>query len=247
MLNDAHVFNLIPEYALGSLEEEEARHVAEHLAGCSVCREEMAAYQKVTDQLLLAVPEQTPSGELKARLMERIHRLGEDAPRPGETKRTPQPSRWRVPQRLIPVGAFAGLLVILLLAVSNILLWQRLNRLEVITGPLGMRAIVLQNTSAASDASAFVVMGADGENGVLVVDHLPLLDESQEYQVWLVKDGVRTSGGTFAVDEDGYRGLRLDAPESLLTYSDVYVTVEPAGGSPAPTGAQVLLGSLFNP
>ncbi len=247
MLNDAHVFNLIPEYALGSLEQEEARNVAEHLAGCSVCREEMAAYQKVTDQLLLAVPEQTPSAELKARLMERIQRLGEDAQRPVEAKRLPQPNRGRIPQRLIPVGAFAGLLVILILAVSNLMLWQRLSRLEVITGPLGMRAIVLQNTSAASDASAFVVMGADGENGVLIVDHLPPLDESEEYQVWLVKDGVRTSGGTFAVDEDGYRGLRLDAPESLLTYSDVYVTVEPAGGSMEPTGAQVLTGSLFNP
>jgi anti-sigma-K factor RskA len=247
MLNNAHVFNLIPEYALGSLEEEDTRHVTEHLAGCSVCREELAAYQKVADRLLLAVPEQTPSVELKARLKERIHQLAKDASRPVETKRSAQPSRWRIPQRLIPVGTFAGLLVILLLAISNLMLWQRLNRLEVISGPLGMRAIVLQNTSAALDASAFVVMGADGENGVLVVDHLPPLKESQEYQVWLVKDGVRTSGGTFAVDEDGYRGLRLEAPESLLTYSDVYVTVEPAGGSAEPTGTQVLMGSLFNP
>lgn len=247
MRNDTHAFDLLPEYALGSLEENEARQVAEHLAGCSVCREEMAAYQRVTDQLLLAVPEQTPAGELKARLMERIQRLGKDAQRPHETKRVPQPSRWRIPKGLIPVGALAGLLVILILSVSNLMLWQRLNRQEVITGPLGMRAIVLQNTSAAADASAFVVMGANGENGVLVVDHLPPLDESQEYQVWLVKERGRTSAGTFGVDEDGYRGLRLDAPESLLTYSDVYVTVEPAGGSMEPTGAQVLMGSLFNP
>lgn len=250
MQYDAHVFDLLPEYALGSLEENDARQVAEHLAGCSVCREEMAAYQKVADQLLLAIPEQTPSPKLKARLVERIHRLGEPALTTEgkvETKRTPQSRPWRIPQRLIQVGAFAGLLVILLLAVSNLMLWQRLNRLEVISGPLGMRAIVLQNTSAASDASAFVVMGADGKNGVLVVDRLPPLAESQEYQVWLMKDGVRTNGGTFSVDEDGYRGLRLSAPESLLTYSNLYVTVEPVGGSMTPTGAQVLMGSLFNP
>lgn len=239
MFNDAHIFDLLPEYALESLEESEARQVAEHLAECFACRQELAAYQRVADGLLLAVPADAPSAKLKSRLMARIHRPAE--------KRVPQSSGWRIPQGWIPAGAFAGLLVIMILAVSNLLMWQRLNQMEVITGPLGMRAIALENTPDAAGASAFVVMGADGQNGVLVVDHLQPLEESQEYQIWLVKDGQLTSGGTFAVDEDGYRGMRLTAPESLLTYSDVYVTVEPAGGSAHPTGAQVLKGSLFNP
>lgn len=239
MSNEAHVLDLIPEYTLGILEEGEARQVAEHLAECIACRHELAAYQRVADNLPLAVPAESPSPELKGRLMARIGRL--------EEKRSPQPSRWQIPQRWVPAGAFAGLLVILLLAISNLMLWQRLNHSEVITGPLGMRAIVLGNTAAASEASAFVVMGSDGNNGVLVVDHLQPLDESHEYQVWLVKNGAPTSGGTFVVDEDGYRGMRLTAPDSLLTYSDVFVTVEPAGGSPSPTGARVLSGSLFNP
>jgi anti-sigma-K factor RskA len=239
MSNEVHVFDLIPEYALGSLEVNEARQVAAHLAECFTCRQELAAYQQVADQLMLGVPEETPSAELKVRLMDRIH-----GPR---EKRSPQPSRRQFPQRWIPAGAFAGLLLILVLAISNLMLWQRLNHLEVITGPLGMRAIALQNTAAASEASAFVVMGADGNNGVLVVDHLKPLDENHEYQVWLVKNGISTSGGTFVVDEDGYRGMRLTAPDSLLTYSDVYITVEPVGGSASPMGQQVLMGSLFNP
>ena len=92
-----------------------------------------------------------------------------------------------------------------------------------------------------------MVMGADGENGVLVVDHLMPLDEYHEYQIWLVKNGQSMSAGTFVVDEDGYRGMRITAPDSLLTYSDVYVTLEPLGGSVTPTGDWVLKGSLFNP
>jgi anti-sigma-K factor RskA len=247
MFYDAHVLDLIPEYTLGSLEEPAAHHVATHIAECAICRQEMAAYQQIADQLALAVPTATPSAELKARLMDRIHGLGEPPLSPVAAKRAPASNRWQLLPRWVPAGAFAGVLVILLLAVSNLLLWQRLNRLEVITGPLGMRAIALQNTAGAAGASAFVVMGADGENGVLVVDHLPPLNEDQEYQIWLAKDGALTSGGTFDVDEDGYRGLRLTAPDSLLTYSDVYVTVEPAGGSATPTGVQVLMGSLFNP
>ncbi len=238
MSNVVHVIDLLPEYALGSLEGHEARQVSEHLAECFACRQELDAYQQVADQLMLGVPQEKPSAELKARLMDRIKRLDE--------KRVPQSRRWQMPQRWVPAGAFAGLLVILILAVSNLMLWQRLNHVEVIRGPLGMRAIALQNTAAAADASGFVVMGADGNNGVLVVDHLTPLDADHEYQIWLVKNGVSTSGGTFVVDEGGYRGMRLTAPDSLLTYSDVYVTVEPVGGSVSPTGAQVLLGSLFN-
>lgn len=239
MLNDVHVLNSLPAYSLGILDEEEARSVAEHLAGCYLCRQELNAFQQVANELPLAVPDALPSEDLKPRLMERIQNLN--------TKQPSQPMGWRVPKRRVPIGALAGLALILLLAFSNLLLWQRLNDLEVLTGPLGMRAMTLQNTEAAPTASGFVVMGADGLNGVLVVDKLPQLDATREYQVWLIRDTTYTGGPTFAVDETGYRGLRLEAPESLLTYSSILVTVEPAGGSPDPTGEQVLNGSLHNP
>lgn len=238
MINDLHVFESLPAYALGSLDEEEARAVREHLTGCYVCRQELAAFQRVADQLPLALPPARPSSELRERLLDRVQRLN--------VKQTRQAAGWHFPNRLLPVGALAGLLLILLLAVSNVLLWQRLNT-EVITGPLGMRAIALQNTTAAASASGFVVMGADGQNGVLIVDKLPPLDGAHEYQVWLVRDAGYTGGPVFSVDETGYRGVRLQAPDSLLSYSAVWVTVEPAGGSAQPTGEQVLNGSLFNP
>jgi len=237
MLNDVHVLELLPAYALGSLDDAETRQVAEHLSSCYTCRKELESYQAVADMLLLAVPEAAPSPELKKRLARRLHG--------SELKRTAPARGWQVP-RLFPVGAVAGLLI-LLLAVSNLVLWQRLNHLEYMTGPLGMKAVALQNTGAAPDGSAFAIVSGDGKNGVLVVDHLPELDASKEYQVWLVRDGETTGAGTFSVDEDGYRGMRLAAPDSLLSYASVLVTVEPAGGSTAPTGKQVLNGSLFNP
>ena len=239
MTNDLHVLEALPAYVLGSLGEEEARSVREHLTGCYLCRQELDAFQMAADQLPLAVPEVHPSRDLRPRLMERIQNLN--------VKESPQPVRWRFPRRLLPVGALVGLSLIVLLAFSNFLLWQRLNSAEVLTGPLGMRAIALQNTAAAPSASGFVIMGADGLNGVLVVDDLAPLDEAYEYQIWLVRDSSYVGGPVFAVDETGYRGMRLQAPESLLSYSSIWVTVEPAGGSVHPTGERVLNGSLFNP
>ena len=237
MLNDLHVIESIPAYVLGSLEDEETRLVAEHLAGCYLCRKELETYQDVADRLLFALPSVVPPVNLKSRLVERVHGINH--------KQVPQ-STSRLPRRLVSVGAIAGLLLILLLAVSNLLLWRQVQNSEVFTGPLGMRAVALQNTGSAPEASGIVIISADGKNGVLVVDKLGQLSENQEYQVWLERDSTEISGGLFDVDEDGYRGMRINAPESLLTYTSVQVTIEPKGGSIKPTGPQVLNGPLFN-
>ena len=238
MMEEMHVLESLPAYALGSLDAAEARVIAQHLAACHICRSELNAFQEVAGQLALTAPQAEPSHELKPRLMERIQSLS-----PSRSRM----ERWRFAGPSLPVGAIVGLVLIATLAVSNLLLWQRLNQLEVLAGPLGMRAIALQNTDAAPNASGFVVISADGQNGVLVVDELPAPDAQHEYQLWLVHNGSNTSGAVFSVDESGYRGMRIEALQSLLVYSSVRVTIEPIGGSADPTGEQVLIGSLFNP
>jgi anti-sigma-K factor RskA len=137
--------------------------------------------------------------------------------------------------------------LIIALAAFNLSLWQRLNQLEFITAPGGMRAIPLSAADAASQATGFVIVSGDGDNGALIVDGLPPLNESQQYQLWLIRDGQRVSGAVFSTDERSYGGTRIRAPGSLLKYSSVGITIEPAGGSPQPTGAKVLGGQLFNP
>ena len=89
-----------------------------------------------------------------------------------------------------------------------------------------------------------LVISSDGEHGTLVVDGLPPLDASQQYQLWLIQDGQRTSGGIFSVDGEGYGSLWITSPKPLISYQAVGITVEPAGGSPAPTGERVLGGEL---
>ena len=243
MFDETHVLELLPAYALESLDEAERHRVTEHLAGCHLCRTELRAFQEVAAQLASMAPEASPSPRLRSQLQERIRELNSTRPQPSR----PAPIRRPLFGGLIPMGAVAGLVVIIALLASNILLWQRLTHLEVLTSPTGMRAITLQNTDAVTQASAFAIISADGQNGVLVVDELPVLDTEHEYQLWLVRGDENTSAAVFSVDESGYRGLRIQAPESLLNYSAVRVTVEPAGGSIRPTGEEVFHGSLFNP
>lgn len=243
MTEEPHVLELLPAYALDSLEEAEKHNVDEHLTGCYLCRAELRAYQDVAEQIALLAPVTFPSVDLQSRLAERIQRL-KPARASSAYRHSTRPPLFR---RLMPVGAIVGLVLIVGLALSNLVLWQRLNDLEVLAGPLGMRAVTLQNTHAAPQASAFVIISSDGENGVLVVDELPELESGREYQLWLVRGEETVSGAVFSVDETGYRGLRIEAPDSLLNYSAVRVTIEPEGGSLQPKGAEVLNGSLFNP
>jgi anti-sigma-K factor RskA len=107
-----------------------------------------------------------------------------------------------------------------------------------------MRVITLTGTASVPGASGLIVASMDGLHGTLVVDNLPVLDKNHAYQLWLIKDGQRTSGGVFSVGPDGYGALWVTAPKPLLDYPNFGVTIEPAGGSPGPTGEKVLGGGL---
>jgi anti-sigma-K factor RskA len=99
-------------------------------------------------------------------------------------------------------------------------------------------------TQAAPGASARLVPSFDGRHGRLYVQGLPQLTSERQYQLWLIKDGARVNGGVFSVGPTGEGVLYVDAPVPLATYTGFGVTVEPAGGSPGPTGPRVLAAIL---
>lgn len=241
MPDDMHVLDLLPAFALGSLDSDEAGRVQEHLLSCLICRNESDAFQDISAQLSFSAPDVAPPPELKDRLMKRVQ-----ATRP-EPRRANQPVTRPWLERLLPAWGWAGLVVIIALAAVNLLLWQRLGETDIFMAPGGMRAVPLSPPDSASRATGFVLVSADGDNGALVVDGLPPLPDDQQYQLWLIRNGERTSGAIFSTDEESYGGMRIRAPQSLLDYSAVGITIEPAGGSPQPTGLQVLAGPLHAP
>ncbi len=244
MSNAEHkdILELIPAYALNSLDADEAVLMSQHLSGCEACQAELVAYEAVVDQMPLAAPDAQPSPVLKGRLIAQIK--SEPA---SDTAAAPEPSgperswgqqlgdalqnlftgpRWR------PVG----LVIVIALVISNVLLWQQLNEPD----PNAWQRVRLTGTEIAPEARGIIYISADGRNGTFIVDQLPLLDPDQQYQLWLIQDGQRTSGSVFSVDDDGYRGLQIDSPLPLQDYDSFGITIEPAGGSPQPTGERVL-------
>jgi anti-sigma-K factor RskA len=235
---DTHVVDLIPAYALDCLDGDEFVRVSEHLAVCVGCQAELRSFEAVADRLALAVPDADPSADLKGRLMRRV------GPADPETSSQTQISWWgqltTLMQRSTPTWGLAGLVLIVALVVSNLWLWGRLSRSDAVTEPGFLQTIALTGTQAAPQATGLLVVSADGEHGTLVVDGLAPLSEQQQYQLWLIQDGQRTSGGVFSVSDEGYGSLWISSPEPLATYSAFGITIEPAGGSPGPTGDKVL-------
>ncbi len=237
---EEHVAELLPAYALDILDESEARTVSSHLAGCSGCHAELRAYRRVVEEIPLAIAQVDPPANLRGKILQQATSLKKPA--------AAQPSKnwWQeLKTRLspaAPVWGMVSLVLIILLGASNLFLWQRLNQVETVDNRLA--TVPLAGTDLTPGATGMLVISADGEHGTLVVDGLPVLDASQQYQLWLIKDGHRTSGGVFSVDEEGYGSLWISSAEPLASYQGVGITIEPGGGSPAPTGERVLGGEL---
>lgn len=236
-----HFFDLLPAYALGSLDEEEHLQVSEHLSICAICRAELQDFDQIVAELPLAIVQSEPASDVKDKIMAYATKDKDSA------QRTTKQTRWeRLTQAMrvnAPVWGFASLILIVILGLSNLFLWGRLNEIERVSQN-ALISIPLQGTDATPQAVGMVIVSRDGEHGTLIVDGLPVLNELSQYQLWLIRDEQRTNGGIFSVDEDGYGNLWVSSPEPLLSYSAFGITVEPAGGSPGPTGDKVLGGEL---
>lgn len=238
-MQEEHVYDLLPGYALGCLDASEELHVSEHLASCEHCRADLKRYDWVVGELPMALEMSDPPQGLKERIMTRAQQSSQPLEQPTSACQR----FWQALLRSAPAWGFASLALVLVLAISNLLLWQQLGQ-QKRDGQVAMRTVVLAGTDFTPDATGRVVISRDGRRGVVVVDGLPKLEESQQYQLWLMKDGERTSGGVFSVTSSGYGWVYVRSPDPLASYQAAGITIEPAGGSPGPTGEKVLGGDL---
>ncbi len=246
---EEHLFDLLPGYALGCLDEEELLQVARHLPQCAICRAELSTYWKAVDQIALAVPLRTPPADLRGKIMTQVA----SAKQPASLRPDAHPQRqasFLSGIRSIftrPLGfAIAALAVLLLvfMAGSNYLLWQRVNSLQGRVPPANVQLVRLAGTTNAPQARGYMMVFQNETYGTLVVENAPPLASGQQYQLWLIRDGKRTNGGVFSVGKEGYGVLEVWGDQPLANYASFGITIEPTGGSPAPTGKKILGGGL---
>lgn len=132
------------------------------------------------------------------------------------------------------------------LAAQNATLTERLQNQQQILVALGRSdsvTVVIDGTEAQPDSSGFLVVNAGQGLAFLSVSGLPKLTAEQDYQLWLIEGDTPLSAGVFSINDpaDTTHAFTIDA--QLANFNAVGVSVEPAGGSPQPTGDIVLLGA----
>jgi anti-sigma-K factor RskA len=225
---------LLPGYALGCLDAEEEKAIREHLASCQPCRERLESFREVSDRLSLAVPMAQPPKSLEGRIMRRIDNtlLGRRLS-----------SRWVQRFRHPALAAMAAVLIVAL-AVGNIVQLAKAPLMPPQPRSGRLMTATLAGTEQAREAYGTIVLDPKDNKGVLAVNGLPILDAAHQYQLWLIRDGQRRSGGVFSVDDEGYGSLLLTVPDDFKDFRSFGISIEPLGGSQAPTGAKVMSGTL---
>jgi len=229
---------LLGAYALGALSETEARRVEAHLAVCASCAARSAEFGQIAAGLLHLAPEVRPPARLRAKLLAALE---------GEA-----PTHASAAQRRL---RWAGALAAVALVALNLAQLARNAALQAQLESLAAQQRAVQTAQALRSypSSKVVEVEADGVRGTLVYDPgFPLAvlyiwglqdpGPQQAYQAWLIApDDSRTSGGLLELPADqGFAWLVMRAPRPLQDYRGFGLTLEPAGGSPAPTGPRIL-------
>ena len=238
-VGDNHSTDWLPGFVLDALTSDEMNQVSEHLASCTSCQAELVRLHLIIDELPLAAAQSVPSPELKRKLMQSIH-----SQRVKPARVMGHTTSW---QRLTSffhgrLPAF-GIALIILLIVANLFMWRQIN-LVIQHTSTPFRVVNLTTSQFSPGAVGTLVMDPESQFGTLVVDNLTTLNPDKQYQVWLIKGTDHYSAGVFSVNPSGYASFEIQSAEPLHQYDAIGVSVEPVGGSLAPTGVNVFHGFL---
>jgi anti-sigma-K factor RskA len=221
-------------YVLDSLEPDERAAFEAHLAGCSECASEVRSLLGVTGALARSVPHRTPRPELRERVLRSFPNVVHDKPS-------------RVPGRAVlkwlPVAA--ALALALGLGVYALILQSRLadaqSALAVLVAP-DVARIDLAGQQVAPLARARALWSRN-RGMIFSVSNLPAAPEGRVYQVWVVTANAPISAGLLTPDASGSGSAYFETAPDIPPPVAVAVTLEPAGGVPAPTGERYLVGT----
>ena len=250
-----HHDELLPAYALGALDGDDLRELAEHIAaGCPECPRQIRLWQGDLEELAASVEPVQPSATTRQRI---LSLAGKDS----AGKARAQPSRW------------LALAAALLLTVAVWSVWQQarlrterarladqvaaLDRrlaeaqvdnqrlaetLSLITAP-GAKAIQLAGLGSNPGAVGHTFINYREKRAIVYAFGLAALPAGKTYELWWIDAGGHpVPAGTFNVDAEGSARVPVDKVEDAEGIKAWAVTTEPAGGVPQPTGEMVLKG-----
>ena len=113
---------------------------------------------------------------------------------------------------------------------------------EILISP-EMHTAELAGTKMAESARARLTYDERTGEAMFTAARLPPAPAGKTYQLWYIADGKPMPGSVFTTDERGRAEMRASIPREGLRAQVFAVTLEPAGGLPAPSGEIYLKGA----
>jgi anti-sigma-K factor RskA len=224
---------LIYGQALYALSPDEEEQIALHVAECEPCRRRLREAEALTASLAYAAPSADPPADLRGRVLASVESAPAPAPAPGPAAVAAVPRRAR-PRfgwwpRLSAVAVPALAAVVLGLVIWNVSLRDQVSALK---GPLQHAQV----TRVGSLGSA--VTKAGGQTTLFA--SIRRAPAGKTYEAWVIRGKVAIPAGLF----QGGGTLELTLTKAAKPGDVIAVTVEPAGGTKAPTTTPIANGTV---
>ncbi|MDQ2866073.1 MAG: anti-sigma factor [Candidatus Eremiobacteraeota bacterium] len=245
-------------YALGALPSGEARRVRDHIATCAACASEYALLAPAVAVVGMSAEVfaedrsgiTAPSPMLKSRIMRQVRRENPMAPNAPARVRGSRTIVW--PAYLVAAACFA---IAIFSSLLNLSLMQQLRTSQAQVAAVQHRSSGLARTLV-DERTALADIASDRAQRFNVTDgqivrvnhHIYLTMHGMEapphgkvYQAWTIAKGTKTvaPSSTFVPDSHGSAVIAL--PVNADSIKSVAVSIEPEGGSKAPTSKPIIL------
>ncbi|MDQ8734311.1 anti-sigma factor [Paenibacillus sp. LHD-38] len=229
--------DFILDYLSGACSEEQKEAFERHLTYCDSCRQELAELQIVWEELPLDMERIEPPEDLKEQIM-------------AAAKAASKRHKARSVRKLWKpaIGAAAAVLIFVSGSLwDNPFIKNKDSRLETIENALFAPAseivqIMMLKAEATEKEHAYgvacIVDNGKSKQFVVYVFGAEETKNEEAYQVWLLREGIRTSAGTFRVDEKGVGLLAMGIESEQLTFDSIGITLEPDAKGDQPRGTK---------
>jgi len=247
--------DLVGGHVLGILDGEDATRFAAHLAGgCARCERAIVEYREALARATADLRE-APPAHVRHALLGRIGEAPAPLARFGRLLAWSTSvalaagiaavvsARW-VQVRLDQVAGEAAALRMQLAEQARTMsdLRQKLDdqgRTLALLGDPATQVVSLTGLAPRPQAQAKIIWNPRA-GGLLVATDLPLAPAGKVYELWAIAGGKPLPAGLFGVDAAGKGTLAVAPLEGVTTVDFFAVTLEPAGGVPAPSGEMYL-------
>ncbi|MEU1279836.1 anti-sigma factor [Streptomyces sp. NPDC005805] len=244
-MNTVDLHMLTGAYVLHALSPEERAEFESHLRACPSCAQEVRELAATAGRLAAAVTVTAPPA-LKQRVMARLPAERQEGPVVPRQAVRVTGGRRRAVSRFVLAACVAAAA-----SLGGVAVWQyqeardareRAERAErrtdELTAVLSAPDAVVESGNLADGARATVVVSRDRDRAVFLASGMPRPPAGKVYQLWFNDGEAMRSAGLMDPAATGGAVL-MEGPVGGA--SGMGITVEPAGGSEAPTSEPVAL------